>query len=185
MTDQNSQPLTRKALREQAEAIARKQAEAESKVAEEVVKQVEVDDEGNPQFKVSSNMTDPTPTSNIVITPPEDITAGGAIITDAGELVITDSIDISALITQTGEIDVIQIDSSEDDLDRDAQKNYIPGIPPIRVAGIIAKTESQPGIPGGAHKGLNPYVYISLLALAGILIAGGVAIAYFSGFFNN
>lgn len=184
MTDSNNQPITRKALREAAEALARKQSEDQNKVAEETVKQVEIDDEGNPQFKVSSALTGNIPVTNIVIEPPQDITAGGSIVTDTGEVVSTGSIDISALITATGEIDVIAIDSGEEDLDKDAQANYIPGIPPVRVSGIIAKTQNIPGIPGGVHKGMNPYVNFVLVGIAGLLVIGGVVIAYLYGFFG-
>ena len=185
MSELNNQPLTRKALREQAEAIARKQAEVKHQQVEEVVKQVELDDEGNPQFRVSTALTGEVPATNIVVTPPQDITAGGSVITDAGELVITGSIDVSGLITATGEIEVINIsDDSDGDLDRDAQANYIPGIPPIKVSGVIARNINQPGMPGGAHRGLNPYVTFGLLLLASGLIAGGIAIGFYFGFFN-
>jgi len=184
MTDQNNQPITRKALREAAEALARKQSEEQNQQVEETIKQVEIDEEGNPQFNLPSSLTGQIPVTNIVIEPPQDITAGGSIVTDAGEVVSTGSIDVSALITATGEIDVIAIDAGEEDLDKDAQSNYIPGIPPIRVSGIIAKTQSIPGIPGGVHRGMNPYVNFVLVAIAGLLIIGGVVLAYFNGFFG-
>lgn len=184
MTDSNNQPLTRKAMREQAEAIARKQAEEANQKAEEIVKDVEVDEEGNPIFRVSSALTGEITTTNLVVEVPMDITAGGSVITDAGEVVITDSIDVSALITHTGEISPITIsDEADNDLDRDAKANYIPGIPPIRVSGVLARTQGQVAMPGGAHRGLNPYLIFGLLTLAGALIAGGVAIAFFLGYF--
>ena len=176
MTDIPNQPLTRKALREQAEAIARQQAQAEQKEVEETVMQVELDEEGNPIFKVPSVLTGAIPTTNIVVETPPDITAGGTVFTEAGEIVTTGSIDVSALITVTSEIDIIQLDNSDEDLDKDAQKNYIPGIPPIRVSGVIAKTSNQPGLPGGAHRGLNPLVSILLASIAALLIAGGTAL---------
>ena len=184
MTDSNNKPLTRKAMREQAEAIARKQAEEANQKAEEIVKDVEVDEEGNPIFRVSSALTGEITTTNLVVEVPMDITAGGSVITDAGEVVITDSIDVSALITHTGEISPITIsDEADNDLDRDAKANYIPGIPPIRVSGVLARTQGQVAMPGGAHRGLNPYLIFGLLTLAGALIAGGVAIAFFLGYF--
>ncbi len=181
----SDKPLTRKEMREQAEAIARKHKEEQNLVHEEAVKQVEIDDEGNPQFKVSNALAGETTGTNLVVELPQDITSGGAIITDSGELVITGSIDISDLITNTGEIDVIQMnDDSDKDLDKDAQAGYIPGIPPIRAAAVIAKTQGQPGMPGGAHRGLNPYLYFGLLTLAALLIGGGVAVALIYGFFK-
>jgi len=206
-----NQPLTRKAMREQAEAIAARQAaeqgltvdpvvrepakeQVEDSAKEEVqdvkeleaaITEVEVDDDGNPQFKTSNSLTGEFTGANLIIEPPLDITQGGALITDSGEVVSTGSIDISSLITPTGEIPIIaMIDGSDEDLDRDAQANYIPGIPPMRASGVIAKTQGQPGIPGGAHKGINPYLSIGLLTLAGLLIAGGIALSVIFGIFN-
>ena len=206
MTDYNpGQPLTRKAMREQAEAIAARQAAEQGLSVDSVIQplieeqapvqdvaqieaaitQVQVDDEGNPQFKTSNALTGEFTGANLIIETPVDITQGGALITDLGEVVSTGSIDITDLITPTGEIPIIaMVDGSDDDLDRDAQVNYIPGIPPMRASGVIAKTQGQPGIPGGAHKGINPYLSIGLLTLAALLIAGGIAISVYFGLFN-
>lgn len=191
MSDSNYQPLTRKAMREQAEAIARKQAEqANASVqqtneeAEQIVKEVELDEEGNPIFRVSSALTGELTATNIVIEPPTDITAGGSVISDAGEIVVTGSIDVTNLVPQTGEIDPVMVsDDADNDLDKDAKANYIPGIPPIRVSGVIAKTTSQPVMPGGAHRGLNPYLIFGLICLAAVLIGAGVGVAFFLGGF--
>ena len=216
MTDNNippiNQPLTRKALREQAEAIAKRQAGLstaevkESKPQVEVtiiettiisssgtevispearIAEVEIDEEGNPQFKVSNALTGEFTGANLIVPAPVDITSGGSLITDSGEVVITGSIDVSGLITPTGEIDIISVsDNSDGDLDRDAQVNYIPGIPPIRASGVISRTQSQEGIPGGAHRGLNPYLYIGLSTLAAFLIAGGITMAFYLNMFD-
>jgi hypothetical protein len=150
-----------------------------TEVEKEIAK-VDLDEDGNPQFKVSSTLTGEFTGSNLIVDLPLDITAGGALITDTGELVITGSIDVSSLITPTGEIDIISVaDSSDSDLDRDAQQNFIPGIPPIRISGVIAKTQSQPGIPGGAHRGINPYWYVGMISVAALLIAGVVALSFY------
>lgn len=152
---------------------------------EKEILDVELDEDGNPQFKVSSALTGEFTGTNLIVDLPQDITAGGALVTDTGELVVTGSIDVSALITPTGEIDIIAIaDGSDSDLDKDAQQNFIPGIPPIRISGVIAKTLGQPGIPGGAHRGINPYWYFAMISAAALLIAGGIVISYYSGFFN-
>jgi hypothetical protein len=146
---------------------------------------VDLDEDGNPQFKVSSALTGEFTASNLIVELPADITAGGALVTDTGELVITGSIDVSSLITPTGEIDIIAFaDGSDGDLDKDAQQNFIPGIPPIRISGVIAKTQGQPGIPGGAHRGINPYWYFAIISGVALLIAGGIAISFYSGLFN-
>ena len=192
-------------MREQAEAIAARQAAEQGLSVDSVIQplieeqapvqdvaqieaaitQVQVDDEGNPQFKTSNALTGEFTGANLIIETPVDITQGGALITDLGEVVSTGSIDITDLITPTGEIPIIaMVDGSDDDLDKDAQVNYIPGIPPMRASGVIAKTQGQPGIPGGAHKGLNPYLSIGLLTLAALLIAGGIAISVYFGLFN-
>ena len=146
---------------------------------------VDIDEDGNPQFKVSSALTGEFTASNLIVELPADITAGGALVTDTGELVVTGSIDVSALLTSTGEIDIIAFaDGSDGDLDKDAQQNFIPGIPPIRISGVLAKTLGQPGMPGGAHRGINPYWYFAMLSGAALLIAGGIAISFYSGLFN-
>jgi hypothetical protein len=152
---------------------------------EKELAEVELDEDGNPIFKVSSALTGELTGANLIVELPTDITAGGALVTDTGELVITGSIDVSSLITPTGEIDIIAMaDSSDTDLDKDAQQNFIPGIPPIRISGVISKTQTQPGIPGGAHRGINPYWYVAMISGASLLIAGGIAISFYSGFFN-
>jgi len=146
---------------------------------------VDIDEDGNPLFKVSNTLTGEFTASNLIVELPADITAGGALVTDTGELVITGSIDVSALLTSTGEIDIVAFtDGSDSDLDKDAQQNFIPGIPPIRISGIISKTSNQPGIPGGAHRGINPYWYVAMITGAALLIAGGIALSFYSGYFN-
>jgi hypothetical protein len=86
------------------------------------------------------------------------------------------------LITHIGEIDPVMIsDDADNDLDKDAKANYIPGIPPIRVSGVIAKTQGQAVMAGGAHRGLNPYLIFGLICAAAVLIGAGVGIAFFLG----
>jgi hypothetical protein len=146
---------------------------------------VDLDEDGNPLFKVSNALTGEFTASNLIVELPADITAGGALVTDTGELVITGSIDVSALLTSTGEIDIVAFaDGSDSDLDKDAQQNFIPGIPPIRISGVIAKTLNQPGIPGGPHRGINPYWYVAMITGAALLVAGGIALSFYSGYFN-
>ena len=146
---------------------------------------VELDEDGNPLFNVSSALVGETTGTNLIVDLPLDITSGGAIITDSGEFVVTGSIDVSALITPTGEIDISAFkDSTDGDLDEDAQQNFIPGIPPIRISGVITKTLAQPGIPGGAHRGINPYWYVAMISGAALLIAGGILLSISSGLFN-
>lgn len=152
---------------------------------EKSIANVELDEEGNPLFNVSSALVGETTGTNLIVELPLDITAGGSIITDSGELVVTGSIDVSALITPTGEIDISAFtDGSDSDLDEDAQQNFIPGIPPIRISGVITKTLNQPGIPGGAHRGINPYWYAAMITGAALLIAGGILLSISSGLFN-
>jgi hypothetical protein len=170
------QPVVEPVAEEPAPSIA----EVEKSIAN-----VELDEEGNPLFNVSSALIGESTGTNLIVELPLDITAGGALITDSGELVVTGSIDVSALITTTGEIDISAFtDGTDTDLDQDAQQNFIPGIPPIRISGVITKTLNQPGIPGGAHRGINPYWYVAMISAAALLIAGGIAISISSGLFN-
>lgn len=170
------QPVVEPVVEEPAPSIA----EVEKSIAD-----VELDEEGNPLFNVSSALAGETTGTNLIVDLPLDITAGGSLITDSGELVVTGSIDVSALITPTGEIDISAFtDGTDTDLDQDAQQNFIPGIPPIRISGVITKTLAQPGIPGGAHRGINPYWYVAMISAAALLIAGGILLSISSGLFN-
>ena len=173
-------PVEQPVIEPVAEEPAPSIAEVEKSIAA-----VELDEEGNPLFNVSSALIGESTGTNLIVDLPLDITAGGALITDSGELVVTGSIDVSALITPTGEIDISAFtDGTDTDLDQDAQQNFIPGIPPIRISGVITKTLNQPGIPGGAHRGINPYWYVAMISAAALLIAGGIAISISSGLFN-
>jgi hypothetical protein len=167
-------------------SVEPKQEEAPSiDEVEKNLASVELDEDGNPIFNVSSALVGETTGTNLIVDLPLDITAGGSIITDSGEVVVTGSIDVSALVTPTGEIDISAFtDSTDTDLDQDAQQNFIPGIPPIRISGVITKTLNQPGIPGGAHRGINPYWYVAMISAAAVLIAGGIVLAISSGLFN-
>jgi hypothetical protein len=188
MTEPNYQPLTREFLAKQAEEIARKQALERGELVEEVILEetvieetidstVEVDVDGQPQFNIPNSLVGEFTGSQLLVEIPPDITASGAIITESGEVVVTASIDVSALITPTGEITPIAVEETEADLDKDASANYIPGIPPMRASGVIAKTANQEGIPGGVHRGPSPFVYAAVIGgsavLVGILVALG------------
>jgi hypothetical protein len=184
MTESKYQPLTREALAKQAEEIARKQALERGAVVEEQVVEVEaidstveVDEEGHPQFNIPNTLAGEFTGSQLLVEIPPDITASGAIITELGEVVVTASIDVSALITATGEITPVIVEETEADLDKDASANYIPGVPPMRASGVIAKTANQEGIPGGVHRGPSPFVYAAVIGgsalLVGILVALG------------
>jgi hypothetical protein len=180
MTEPKYQPLTREFLAQQAEEIARKQALERVEVVEEatVVEEtidstVEIDEEGNPQFNIPNALVGEFTGSQLLVEIPPDITASGAVITEAGEVVVTASIDVSALITPTGEIAPVIVEETEADLDKDASSNYIAGIPPVRASGVIAKTANQEGIPGGVHRGPSPTVIA--LVITGVCVILGLA----------
>jgi hypothetical protein len=184
MTEPNYQPLTREFLAKQAEEIARKQAQEQGIEIEEpqIDSTVETDEEGNPQFNIPNTLVGEFTGSQLLVEIPPDITASGALITELGEVVITASIDVSSLITPTGEITPVEIiEENEKDLDKDASANYIPGIPPVRASGVIAKTANQAGISGGVHRGPSPTV-IALL-ITGVCVVLGLAAGI--GFYFN
>jgi len=179
MTEPNYQPLTREFLAKQAEEIARKQAK-EQGIEQQPNSSVEVDEEGHPQFNIPNALAGEFTGAQLLVELPPDITASGAIITEAGEIVVTASIDVSALITPTGEITPIDIiEETEKDLDKDASANYIPGIPPIRASGVIAKTANQEGIPGGVHKGPSPFFYAAIITGACLLLGLAAGIGFY------
>lgn len=182
MTEPNYQPLTREFLAQQAAEIAKKQAQEQGIEEPEINSSVEVDDEGNPQFNIPNTLVGEFTGSQLLVEIPPDITASGAVITELGEVVVTASIDVSSLITPTGEIALVEvIEETEADLDKDASANYIPGIPPVRASGVIAKTSSREGIPGGVHRGPSPTVIA--LVITGVCVILGLAAGI--GFYFN
>jgi hypothetical protein len=173
MTEPKYQPLTREFLAQQAAEIAKRQAQEQGIEEPVVINSVEVDEEGNPQFNIPNALVGEYTGSQLLVEIPPDITASGAVITEAGEVVVTASIDVSALITPTGEIAPVIAEETEADLDKDASSNYIPGIPPVRASGVIAKTANQEGIPGGVHRGPSPTVIA--LVITGVCVILGLA----------
>ena len=173
MTEPKYQPLTREFLAQQAAEIAKRQAQEQGIEEPVVINSVEVDEEGNPQFNIPNALVGEFTGSQLLVEIPPDITASGAVITEAGEVVVTASIDVSALITPTGEIAPVIAEETEADLDKDASSNYIPGIPPVRASGVIAKTANQEGIPGGVHRGPSPTVIA--LVITGVCVILGLA----------
>lgn len=182
MTESNYQPITRESLAKQAEEIAKKQLLSSTELsgepqADKAVEQVA--EAEMVEFNIPNTLAGEFTGSQLLVEIPPDITAGGAIITEAGEIVVTASIDVSALITPTGEINPVVLEETEKDLDLDASSNYIPGIPPIRASGVIAKTANQVGIPGGVHKGPSPYFYAALLTGICVLLGVGAGIGFY------
>jgi hypothetical protein len=182
MTEPNYQPLTREFLAQQAAEIAKKQAQEQGIEEPEINSSVEVDDEGNPQFNIPHTLVGEFTGSQLLVEIPPDITASGAVITELGEVVVTASIDVSSLITPTGEIALVEVmEETEADLDKDASANYIPGIPPVRASGVIAKTSSRECIPGGVHRGPSPTAIA--LVITGVCVILGLAAGI--GFYFN
>ena len=188
MTEPNYQPLTREFLAKQAEEIARKQAlqqgielpEPEVEEVPDLYTAVEVDEEGHPQFNIPNALVGEFTGSQLLVEIPPDITATGAVITELGEVVVTASIDVSSLITPTGEISPVEIiEATEDDLDKDASRNYIPGIPPVRASGVIAKTAAQEGIPGGVHRGPSPILIAIVIGATCAALGTAAAVGFY------
>jgi hypothetical protein len=131
------------------------------------------------EFENSPNLFKEPQTNPIVIQPGDPL-ATGSIITDAGEIVLTGSIELPVLPT-TGGIAIVQLpEGSEADtsLAGDFAENYVSSIAPVRASGVMNSRARESVLPIKNRRGESQSV---LLGVASILMVtvGALLIAAF------
>jgi len=131
------------------------------------------------EFENSPNLFK-EPQTNTIMIQPVDPLAVGSIITDAGEIVLTGSIELPVLPT-TGGIAIIQMpEGAEADatLAGDFADNYVSSIAPIRASGVMNSRARESVLPIKNRRGESQSV---LLGVASILMVtvGALLIAAF------
>ena len=154
-----------------------------AQIIEQAVDQEEVspeeDFEPELEFELSPNLFR-EPQTNTIIVQPIDPLATGSIITDAGEIVLTGSIELPVLPT-TGGIAIIQMPEGEDadaSLAEDFAENYVSTIAPVRASGVMNSRARESVLPIKNRRGESQAV---LLGVASILMVtvGALLIAAF------
>jgi hypothetical protein len=150
----------------------------EQAVDQEEVSRVE-DVEPELEFELSPNLFREPQTNTIVIQPVDPLSTG-SIITDAGEIVLTGSIELPVLPT-TGGIAIIQLpegDSADGSLAEDFAENYVSSIAPVRASGVMNSRARESVLPIKNRRGESQSV---LLGVASILMVtvGALLIAAF------
>lgn len=150
-------------------------------IIEEAVDQEESDqgeEEIEFEFEKSPNLFKEPQTNTIVIQPLDPL-ATGSIITDAGEIVLTGSIELPVLPT-TGGIAIVQLPEGEADtsLAGDFAENYVSSIAPVRASGVMNSRARESVLPIKNRRGESQSV---LLGVASILMVtvGALLIAAF------
>lgn len=139
----------------------------------------EEDIEPELEFELSPNLFR-EPQTNTIIVQPVDPLATGSIITDAGEIVLTGSIELPVLPT-TGGIAIIQMPEGDDadaSLAEDFAENYVSTIAPVRASGVMNSRARESVLPIKNRRGESQAV---LLGVASILMVtvGALLIAAF------
>lgn len=135
--------------------------------------------EPEPEFELSSSLFREPQTNTITIQPIDPL-AAGSIITDAGEIVLTGSIELPVLPT-TGGIAIIQLpegDEADSSLADDFAENYVSSIAPVRASGVMNSRARESVLPIKNRRGESQAV---LLGVASILMVtvGALLIAAF------
>ena len=140
---------------------------------------LEEDVEPELEFELSPNLFR-EPQTNTIIVQPVDPLATGSIITDAGEIVLTGSIELPIMPT-TGGIAIIQMPEGDDAdaaLAEDFAENYVSTIAPVRASGVMNSRARESVLPIKNRRGESQAV---LLGVASILMVtvGALLIAAF------
>jgi hypothetical protein len=151
-------------------------------IIEEAVDQEESDqgeEEIEFEFEKSPNLFKEPQTNTIVIQPLDPL-ATGSIITDAGEIVLTGSIELPVLPT-TGGIAIVQLPEggeADTSLAGDFAENYVSSIAPVRASGVMNSRARESVLPIKNRRGESQSV---LLGVASILMVtvGALLIAAF------
>ena len=151
-------------------------------IIEQAVDQEESDqgeEENEFEFEKSPNLFKEPQTNTIVIQPLDPL-ATGSIITDAGEIVLTGSIELPVLPT-TGGIAIVQLPEggeADTSLAGDFAENYVSSIAPVRASGVMNSRARESVLPIKNRRGESQSV---LLGVASILMVtvGALLIAAF------
>jgi hypothetical protein len=151
-------------------------------IIEQAVDQEESDqaeEEVEFEFENSPNLFKEPQTNTIVIQPLDPL-AAGSIITDAGEIVLTGSIELPVLPT-TGGIAIVQLPEggeADSSLAGDFAENYVSSIAPVRASGVMNSRARESVLPIKNRRGESQSV---LLGVASILMVtvGALLIAAF------
>jgi hypothetical protein len=134
------------------------------------------------EFEVSSSLVREPQTNNIIVQPIDPL-APGTIITDAGEIVLTGSIELPVLPT-TGGIAIVQLPQTEEadeTLAEDFAGNYVSSIAPVRASGVMNSRARESVLPIKNRRGESQTVLLGVTSILMVTVGALIVAAWLLG----
>ena len=143
---------------------------------------VEEPSESTLEFELSPSLIREPQTNTIIIQPVDPLTAG-TIITDAGEVVLTGSIELPVLPT-TGGIAIVQLpegSSADESIAEDFSENYVSSIAPVRASGVMNSRARESVLPIKNRRGESQTVLLGMTSILMVTVGALVIAAFWLG----
>ncbi len=134
------------------------------------------------EFELSPSLIREPQTNTIVIQPIDPL-ASGSIITDAGEIVLTGSIELPTLPT-TGGIQIVgmpEVDAADESIAEDFSENYVSSIAPIRASGVMNSRARESVLPIKNRRGESQAVLLGLTSILMVTVGALLIAAFWLG----
>lgn len=132
---------------------------------------------------LSTNLFKEPQTNSIVIQPVDPLSTG-SIITDAGEVVLTGSIELPVVPTTTGGIAIVQLpagDAADEQLAEDFAESYVASVAPVRASGVMNSRARESVLPIKNRRGEGQMVMLSVASLLMVTVGVLVIAAFWLG----
>jgi hypothetical protein len=123
------------------------------------------------------------PQTNSIIVQPIDPLATGSIITDAGEIVLTGSIELPVLPT-TGGIAIVsipEVNAADDSIAEDFAENYVSSIAPVRASGVMNSRARESVLPIKNRRGESQAVLLGMTSVLMVTVGALLIAAFWLG----
>jgi len=166
--------------KQQAEVVPEPQAAVEPEPQAEVVPEPEVSSDAISPFEISATLTLEPQTNSIVISEIPDAIRMGDIVTDAGLILRTGSIEIVPV--STGQIDIIP-ESTESDVAEsiDSASSFVPSLAPVRASGVLNSQSQVGALPVRRRRFIDATVTSVTLGIVILALAAAGVISFMLG----
>jgi hypothetical protein len=132
------------------------------------------------EFELSPSLIREPQTNTIVIQPVDPL-AAGSIITDAGEIVLTGSIELPPI---TGGIEIVSMpdeNKADANLADDFADNYVSSIAPVRASGVMNSRARESVLPIKNRRGESQAVLLGVTSILMVTVGALLIAAFWLG----
>jgi hypothetical protein len=132
------------------------------------------------EFELSPSLIREPQTNTIVIQPVDPL-ASGSIITDAGEIVLTGSIELPPI---TGGIEIVSLpdeNKADASLADDFAENYVSSIAPVRASGVMNSRARESVLPIKNRRGESQAVLLGVTSILMVTVGALLIAAFWLG----